>query len=110
MGLLVEDEKEPLLCPACQRRFSLIKAIPKLTPLQRRLLIKIEGTPGGATCAELYPTLPFAKQPARALKVHISRLRRVLNPLGIDILMNKTEYRQSDHSRYQLVRWFERNA
>jgi hypothetical protein len=52
-------------------------------PLQRRLLIKIERT----TCAELYPTLPFAKRPARA-----------------------TEYRQSDQSRYQLVNWFERNA
>jgi hypothetical protein len=47
---------------------------------------------------------------ARALKVHISRIRRVLNPLGIEIVMNKTEYRQSDHSRYQLVRWLDRNG
>jgi hypothetical protein len=35
--------------------------------------------------------------------VHISRLRKVLNPFGIDIDINKTEYRQSDQSRYQLV-------
>jgi uncharacterized protein YbaR (Trm112 family) len=53
VDLLVEDEKEPLLCPACQRRFSLSKAIPKLTPLQRRLLIKIERTPGAPKRARM---------------------------------------------------------
>jgi len=104
------DDKEPLLCPACQRRSPLRKAIPRLTPLQRGLLIKIEVSPGGATCAELYRLLPFAERPARALKVHISRLRKVLNQFGFDIDINKTEYRQSDQSRYQLVNWFERNA
>jgi hypothetical protein len=104
------DEKEPLLCPACQRRFPLRKAIPLLTPLQRGILIKIEASPGGATCADLYPLMPFAKRPARALKVHISRLRKVLNPFGVDIDMNKTAYRQSDHSRYQLVYWSDRNS
>src|SRR5437660_339737 len=104
------DEKEPVLCQACQRRFSLIKAIPKLTPLQRGLLIKIEASPGGAPCLELYPLLPFARRPAQALKVHITRLRKILNPLGMDIDINKTEYRQSDQSRYQLVRWSDRNA
>src|SRR5436190_18429403 len=56
----------------CQRRFPLRKAIPLLTPLQRGILIKIEASPGGATCADLYPLMPFAKRPARALKVHIS--------------------------------------
>lgn len=104
------DEKEPLLCPACQRRFPSRKAIPFLTPLQRGLLIKIDASPGGATCAELYPMLPFSKRRAHALKVHICRLRKVLNPLGMDIVINKTEYRQSDQSRYQLVSWFDRNG
>ena len=101
---------EPVLCDACQKRFPLNRAIPILRPLQRSILIRIEASPGGATCADLYPFLPVAKRRGHALKVHISRLRKFLNPLGIEIEMNKTEYKQSDQARYQLVRFSQRNA